>query len=245
MFGGKKKKLILVTASIGFVIGLIIFILKRIPRVFSKLKTFKSLSLDGIKDFFEVHELNLRVEEEISGINVIYDGTRVCWNNDGSPDYTIYWSDEHIYKADCFEGNDKLNSIVSKRTSCLIPRDEFYCRVKSAKGRLSRILKFPQRKISYNTTSETVAIIKEYGTDVYVIFIKKYWPCTICIYVGGGNSVKKDIKELTDSNYVVFENIAQGACYLTKKQDDGNEEELFIGWIGEPLIFPESLETPI
>lgn len=68
---------------------------------------FKNVGLDSIKDFLEVHELNLKIDEgTVNGESILYgtkaralyDGIKIVWNHDESIRYTLIISTGEISK---------------------------------------------------------------------------------------------------------------------------------------------------
>lgn len=105
---GYGKALISIIVSIisMMLIGLMKKTMSTIPFL-NNILQFKNVGLESIKDFLEIHELNLRVDtgdvnsESISvdrKAKVIYSGVKIIWDGDGSKYYTLIVSDMNISK---------------------------------------------------------------------------------------------------------------------------------------------------
>lgn len=102
-----KKKIVAITSiALGFIITTIMSIYRKTLGEFSLIKKivqYKRLASEGMKDFFEVQELELRFEKlkysNHIGVKPIYDGIKIIWNSDGSTDYILILSSEYISKS--------------------------------------------------------------------------------------------------------------------------------------------------
>jgi len=97
-----KKSIIIASVTVGLIGLLLTKLLKRAlanSSIVKKISYYKKVGLNSVKDFLELGELRLRLEELDGGIKAIYDGTKIVWDSDGSKSYIIIISPEYISKT--------------------------------------------------------------------------------------------------------------------------------------------------
>jgi len=81
-----------------------------------KISRYKKIGVNSVKDFLELGELKLRLEEFSNGIKPIYDGIKIIWEGDNSKSYIIIISPEYISRAQALDNANllELNSKENK-----------------------------------------------------------------------------------------------------------------------------------
>lgn len=97
---GKNKNVIVLTSVVLGVLSILVMKmlkLKEVPFI-NKILEFKNLGVDSLKDFLEISDLNLRREEQMGNIEIVYSGTKLVWNDDESNFYTMIISSDYVTK---------------------------------------------------------------------------------------------------------------------------------------------------
>lgn len=230
-----KKKLILTsTAIIGIATTIILSTKKKNPN--SKLSNYKKLIADGLKDFLEVCELNLRCDRKGEVI-------RISWDSDSSENYTLAISKHKINKIDLLNPGDvKDQDIkiieVGEALNYDFDVEDFYCRLKSSNGRLSNLCKF-SKAIDLKRSEISAWVVKldkSYYLHLKEIQIENcdYY---ICLYKDMGKCSKIKIPKFED--FILFKvgQLNSCLCYVSVKTPNDRTLDKFITWIGEEKYF--------
>lgn len=104
--GDNKKGIVIASITMGIIGVFLLNIFKRsleqIPLI-KKIVNYKRVGVDSLKDFLELGELRLRLENLEDGIIPLYDGVKIMWDSDESEDYTILLSNTHISKIEMID----------------------------------------------------------------------------------------------------------------------------------------------
>jgi hypothetical protein len=135
------------------------------------------------------------------------------------------------------EWHSKLHSENTIETSCVIPLDNFYCRVKSSNGRISNELKYPIRgkvkleeKIinAWVTSSGNVHYLHLKENKEYKIYDYK-----VVLYIADGKGIVRTLPKF--KGYLKFKLgiLPPCLCYVRGTRTVGVIAEEFVSWINE------------
>jgi len=257
----KKKAIVITSVVISVVTMIVMTIYKQAlgkSNIVKKIIQYKRLASDGLKDFFEIHELNLRLEKIEGDIKPIYNGIKIIWNSDNSESYTILISPEWISKMTALNIDDiqelkeeDIESLEDQKEWVRkfivkdvlyynIPFDKFQCRIKSSRGRVSRILTYPTRRRTQLEEKPILAWISKISNKYYMSIQEsnvknapKIFEYKIILYMNEGKGVIRTVPPFKDFTMVELGELPPCLCYIRGMRSIGTVIEQFVKWIGE------------
>jgi len=257
----KKQVIISVAVMIGMLVTIIMSVYKKSLGQFNlvkKIVQYKRLVSDGMKDFFEVQELNLRLDRSRETLKNNNNNVRVLWDSDNSNGYILIISSEYISKMAVMNSdtiqelkNDEdfsnqmswIRKVILNDTNTLqydIPFDRFQCRIKSEKGRVSRLLKYPTRRQTRKEKKEIQAWVSKIGRQYFISIEEskdsatgKIYEYQIILYINDGKGVVRTVPPFKDSIRLCLGELPPCLCYIKAIRNIGIPIEQFICWIKE------------
>ncbi len=261
-----KKKAIVITSVVISVVTMIVMTIYRQSlgksTIVKRLIQYKRLASDGLKDFFEIHELNLRLEkvkdEKEESMKPIYDGVKIIWDSDSSESYIILISHEWISKMTALnidniqelkeediesleDQKEWIRKIIIKDVLYYnVPFDKFQCRIRSSRGRVSRILTYPTRRRIKLEEKPILAWISKVSGKYYMSIQEsnvknapKIHEYKIVLYMNEGRGVIRTVPPFKNFTMVELGELPSCLCYIRGMRSIGTVIEQFVKWIGE------------
>lgn len=254
-----KKTKIITSVVVGVFSSLFIALYKRglSKNFLTKLSNLKSLTSDGIKDFLEVQNLNLRIKVNKKQIDE-KDVVKLYWDSDSSDHYFVFLSKEKITKSIVinldkipFLEDNEIHELLKKQNwirkikvnnslSFTVPFNKFHSRLRSARGRISNSISYPSIKRKYIDKEQIVCwIIKRH--DEYMVCIRetndknntKILFYEIILYMDDGMGVRRKVPPFKDFIRINLGPLNPCLCYIQASRSIGISLEKFVGWIGE------------
>lgn len=126
------------------------------------------------------------------------------------------------------------------RTDYRLPFTQFYCRIRSSNGRVSKELEYPGRNVTPLKKSELNTRIFKRGLDYYIQLEKndssKTSPivdCQAILYVSDGKGRIINLPEIKTSIVAKLGQLPPCLCYVKGVYRAGLSFEQFVSWIGE------------
>lgn len=224
-----SKKLMLVAASGGILIGLI--------KLASKFTAYK-IAANNVKSFISPKNFILEIDQKILK-HAILDGIPIKWSDKESKSYEVIWTDSDLKITKLFDKKFYNREKVSKRTF-VIPIKIFKCVIVADNNSYSNILEYPK---DYFKESEILfsASIIEYGIHFFVnVNYCKYENVeriTLYYFFEDGTFSKEILGKNLKGK---IRRMKSGMCCAEIKFLTFGFCNFFVGWILENEIFCET-----